>query len=76
LIFNYFLKDEAEKLLKACERHDLLNKFYQDTEQWDKAIQVAEMQDRIHLKTTYYNYAKHLEFIGANLMPPSIVILI
>jgi intraflagellar transport protein 140 len=58
------LQDEAEKLYKACGRSDLLNKFYQDTEQWDKAIQVAETQDRIHLKTTYYNYAKHLEFIG------------
>ncbi|XP_065332097.1 intraflagellar transport protein 140 homolog [Cloeon dipterum] len=58
------LNDEAEKLLKNCGRYDLLNKFYQDTEQWDKAIQVAETQNRIHLRTTYYNYAKHLEFIG------------
>lgn len=51
----------------------MLNKFYQDTEQWDKAIQVAETQDRIHLKTTYYNYAKHLEFIGSNLLHFSLI---
>lgn len=25
---------------------------------------MAELQDRIHLRTTYYNYAKHLESTG------------
>lgn len=29
-----------------------------------QAIEVAELQDRIHLRTTYYNYAKHLESTG------------
>jgi intraflagellar transport protein 140 len=24
-------------------------------------VEVAELHDRIHLRTTYYNYAKHLE---------------
>ena len=28
------------------------------------AHQVAKSSDRIHLKTTHYHYAKHLESIG------------
>lgn len=31
---------------------------------WDKAIKVAKASDRIHMKTTHFNYAKHLESIG------------
>ncbi len=45
-------------------RFDLLNKFYQDSGQWDKALEIAENGDRIHLRSTYYNYAKHLEDKG------------
>lgn len=58
------MTEEAEKLLKNSGRFDLLNKFYQAANQWTKAIEVAELQDRIHLRTTYYNYAKHLEATG------------
>ena len=29
-----------------------------------QALETAEMYDRIHLRTTYYNYAKHLEESG------------
>ncbi|XP_020899151.2 intraflagellar transport protein 140 homolog, partial [Exaiptasia diaphana] len=58
------LQEEAEKLYIGCERFDLLNKFYQANNQWTKAVEVAELQDRIHLRTTYYNYAKHLEITG------------
>lgn len=58
------MTEEAEKLLKNSGRFDLLNKFYQASNQWTKAIEVAELQDRIHLRTTYYNYAKHLESTG------------
>ena len=29
-----------------------------------QAMETAEMYDRIHLRTTYYNYAKHLEVKG------------
>ncbi len=29
-----------------------------------QAMETAELQDRIHLRTTYYNYAKHLEAKG------------
>lgn len=58
------MTEESEKLLKNSGRFDLLNKFYQASNQWTKAIEVAELQDRIHLRTTYYNYAKHLESTG------------
>ena len=27
-------------------------------------METAEMYDRVHLRTTYYNYAKHLETKG------------
>ena len=30
----------------------------------NQALEVAESQDRINLRTTYYNYAKHLESLG------------
>ncbi|XP_067407526.1 intraflagellar transport protein 140 homolog isoform X3 [Emydura macquarii macquarii] len=53
--------EDAEWLYKNCKRYDLLNKFYQASDQWQKAMEVAETHDRVHLRTTYYNYAKHLE---------------
>ncbi|XP_051037087.1 intraflagellar transport protein 140 homolog isoform X2 [Phodopus roborovskii] len=53
--------EEAEQLYKKCKRYDLLNKLYQASDQWQKAVEVAEVHDRVHLRTTYYNYAKHLE---------------
>ncbi|XP_051969833.1 intraflagellar transport protein 140 homolog [Xyrauchen texanus] len=57
------LKD-AERLYKSCGRFDLLNKFYQAAGQWQQAVETAESHDRIHLRTTYYSYAKHLEAMG------------
>ncbi|KAI4899556.1 hypothetical protein NFI96_017646 [Prochilodus magdalenae] len=56
--------DEAERLYRSCGRSDLLNKFYQAAGQWQQAVETAETQDRIHLRTTYYNYAQHLEAMG------------
>ncbi|XP_013795392.1 intraflagellar transport protein 140 homolog [Apteryx mantelli] len=56
--------EDAERLYKSCKRYDLLNKFYQASNQWQKAIETAERHDRVHLRTTYYNYAKHLEAAG------------
>ncbi|XP_044834837.1 intraflagellar transport protein 140 homolog isoform X3 [Mauremys mutica] len=53
--------EDAEQLYKNCKRYDLLNMFYQASDQWQKAMEVAETHDRVHLRTTYYNYAKHLE---------------
>ncbi|KAG8223373.1 hypothetical protein J437_LFUL001251 [Ladona fulva] len=58
------IKSEAEKLLNGCGRYDLLNKLYQDSNRWELALQVAEDLDRIHLRSTCYNYAKHLEAQG------------
>eukprot|EP00794_Sanderia_malayensis_P006805 gene6805-7574_t len=56
--------DEAERLYKDCKRYDLLNIFYQASNSWTKALEVAESYDRIHLRTTYYNYGKYLESVG------------
>ncbi|XP_005391625.1 PREDICTED: intraflagellar transport protein 140 homolog isoform X1 [Chinchilla lanigera] len=53
--------EDAEHLYKKCKRYDLLNKFFQASGQWQKAVEVAEQYDRVHLRTTYYNYARHLE---------------
>ncbi|XP_069503073.1 intraflagellar transport protein 140 homolog isoform X2 [Ambystoma mexicanum] len=56
--------DDAEQLYKSCKRYDLLNKFYQASGNWQKAIETAEIHDRVHLRSTYYNYGKHLEANG------------
>ncbi|XP_048407747.2 intraflagellar transport protein 140 homolog isoform X1 [Stegostoma tigrinum] len=56
--------EDAERLYRNCRRYDLLTKFYQASGQWQKAIENAEGFDRVHLRTTYYNYAKHLEALG------------
>lgn len=55
---------DAERLYKECNRWDLLVKLYQACGRWKDAIKVCEKHDRIHLKTTCYLYAKHLEAIG------------
>ncbi len=36
----------------------MLNKLYQDSGQWSKSLETCENNDRIHLRNTYYNYAK------------------
>ncbi|XP_030877771.1 intraflagellar transport protein 140 homolog [Leptonychotes weddellii] len=53
--------EDAGQLYRKCGRYDLLNKLYQASDQWQKAVEVAELHDRIHLRATYYNYARHLE---------------
>eukprot|EP00741_Cyanophora_paradoxa_P007333 tig00001107_g7093.t1 len=58
------LLEDAEKLYAECKRYDLLNRMYQASGQWEKAVQLAEKHDRIHLRTTHYNFAKYLESIG------------
>ena len=58
------LLDDAERLYTESERFDLLNKLYQSSDQWDKAIKIATEKDRMNLKTTHYLYAKHLESLG------------
>lgn len=57
-------QEDAEKLYKRCQRFDLLNNLYQASGQWQQALETAETHDRIHRRTTYYNYAKYLESVG------------
>jgi len=64
LAINIGMNEEAERLYKECGRYDLLNQFYQASDHWKKAIECAENHDRIHLRTTYYNYGKYLESYG------------
>ncbi|GFO12432.1 intraflagellar transport protein 140 homolog, partial [Plakobranchus ocellatus] len=61
------LYEDAERLLRNCKRYDLLNEFYQNQGQWQKALETAEMYDRIHLRTTFYSFARHLEEQGDTL---------
>lgn len=58
------LLEDAERCYIDCGRWDLLNNLYQSSGQWEKALQVAKSKDRIHLRTTHYKYAKHLESMG------------
>lgn len=58
------LIEDAANLFRDSSRFDLLNTLYQASGRWQKAIGIAETKDRIHLKTTHYNYAKYLESIG------------
>lgn len=57
--------EDAKRLYVSSERYDLLNRLYQASGQWEKALEVAEKNDRIHLKTTHYAFAKHLEKTGS-----------
>ena len=58
------LLEDAIRLYKECGRYDLLNKLYQGQGEWEKSIEIANNEDRIHLKTTHHQYAKYLESIG------------
>lgn len=58
------LRDDAARLYRECGRYDLLNKLYQASGYWQKAVDVAAKRDRIHLKTTYYAIAQHYEEMG------------
>ena len=56
--------EDAVKCFRSCGRYDLLNQLLQASGRWEQAIAVAESRDRIHLKTTHYHYARHLESLG------------
>ncbi|TPX69392.1 hypothetical protein SpCBS45565_g02472 [Spizellomyces sp. 'palustris'] len=58
------MNDDVESLYLSCGRYDLLNRFYQATCQWEKALQIAATHDRIHLRSTFYNFACYLEELG------------
>ncbi|KAJ3106851.1 hypothetical protein HDU96_008104 [Phlyctochytrium bullatum] len=54
------MHDEVERIYTACNRFDLLNRYYQELGQWDKALEVASKRDRINLRTTYIQFAQYL----------------
>ncbi len=58
------LLSDAERLYQECGRWDLLAKLYQASGRWMDALRLCAKNDRIHLKTTHYLYAKHLEALG------------
>ena len=53
--------DVAEELIKNAKRYDLLNELYQNMNQWEKAVELAEQNDKINLKSTYYKAANNYE---------------
>ena len=53
------LLSDAARLYQSCGRYDLLNKLYQSSGDWEKALAVAEKHDRMHLKTTHYEVRSH-----------------
>ena len=61
IALNLGMIEEAEKLLISAKRFDILNKLYQNTDQWAKALEIANKHDRIHLRNTCFNYAKFCE---------------
>lgn len=58
---SFGLFDTAKNLYSECKRFDLLNQLLQRLGEWEKALEVAEYDDRIHLEFTKYQYAKQLE---------------
>ena len=58
------LLDEAKALFSSKQRWDLLIELYQSCGQWDKAIEVSEKHERIHLRRSHYAYARCLEGEG------------
>ncbi len=55
------LVDDAERILTEAKRFDQLNNLYQLRNEWEKAIRIAEHEDRINLKNTYFKAAKNFE---------------
>lgn len=64
LAIHLKLPEEAERLYTECKRWDLLTQFYMSSGRWRDAIKTCQKYDRIHLKTTYFLYARYLESTG------------
>ena len=56
--------DDAKDLYKECGRYDLLCKLHMSCGEWDEAIEVAQKYNRINLKNTHFQMAKHFEAIN------------
>jgi intraflagellar transport protein 140 len=63
-----FLQKDAEAMCEQSLCYDLLSRMYQASNRWDEALQLAHTKDRINLKRTYYEYARHLEGEGTYLV--------
>jgi intraflagellar transport protein 140 len=61
LAINLKIPEEAEAILIESNDRVALSNFYQETNEWRKAIDCI---DRLNLKNVYYKYAKHLEAEG------------
>ena len=55
---------DAADLFLSCKRYDLLNQLHRCRNDWAAALHVAMKLDRVNLKRTHYEYAKHLEGVG------------
>ncbi|XP_067639118.1 intraflagellar transport protein 140 homolog isoform X2 [Eurosta solidaginis] len=58
------MHEKATELYKTCGRYDLLNKMLQSCGKIDEAIRIAETEDRVHLKNTYFQKALQLKEKG------------
>lgn len=57
------MMDDAKELYRECGRYDLLCKLHMSCGEWDEAIEVAKKYNRINLKNTHFQMAKHFEAI-------------
>lgn len=46
-------------------KYDIVNRIYQSQGKWTEAFEIAQKEDRVHLRHTYFNYARYLESISA-----------
>lgn len=56
--------DEAARLYEKCGRYDLLSALLRSRGDYDRAVEVCMKRDRLHLKATFFAYARHLEALG------------
>lgn len=55
---------DAERLYRRCSRFDLLNRLLQACGRYEEALAVAESDDRVHLRHTWWAYAGWLRTEG------------
>ncbi|EDQ92235.1 uncharacterized protein MONBRDRAFT_17802 [Monosiga brevicollis MX1] len=64
LAIHLGMVEEAEEILKNAGRFDLLVQLYRDSNRWQDAQRVGMEHDRLHIKTTFYEQARHFEALG------------
>ncbi|XP_014614871.1 PREDICTED: intraflagellar transport protein 140 homolog [Polistes canadensis] len=58
------LYNDAERLFRESKRFDLLGKLLEARNKFKEAIELASNENKIRERTSYYNYAKVLEWEG------------